>query len=62
MNRKATKTLGKISAPFGKQIDFEEICLENNVSLLRVRVKEGQRFTVIDLDPGHRRCLATYHG
>ena len=51
MNNDVSKNLGRISAPFGKQIDFEAICLENNVRFLRVRVKEGQRFTVIDLDP-----------
>ena len=51
MNNDVSKNLGRISAPFGKQIDFEAICLENNVRFLRVRVKEEQRFTVIDLDP-----------
>ena len=51
MNKDVKKTLGSISAPYGKRIDFEAICLEDNVRFLRIRVKEGQRFTVIDLDP-----------
>ena len=28
-----------------------EVLLENDVTFLRVRIKEGSRFTILDLDP-----------
>ena len=51
VTKQKTRNLSKILAPFGKQIEFEEVILDNDVTLLRLRIKEGSRFTVIDLDP-----------
>lgn len=45
------RSLGKFEAPFGKQVEMLDVTMENNVRLLRVRIREGSRFTVMDLDP-----------
>lgn len=51
MSNETTKSLDKFDAPFNKQIELIDVSMENDVSFLRVRIKEGSRFTIIDLDP-----------
>jgi hypothetical protein len=45
--------LGKISVPLGgQQIELQQIDhTEGGLSLLRVRIREGKRFTIFDIDP-----------
>ena len=45
--------LGKISVPLGgQQIELQQIDhAEGGLSLLRVRIREGKRFTIFDIDP-----------
>jgi hypothetical protein len=42
--------LGEIEAPYGKQVIFKDITYDNGFKLLRIRIKEGKRFTDMDLD------------
>ncbi len=42
--------LKTIEAPYGKKFVFQEVVYENGTSILRMRIREGNRFTVIDLD------------
>lgn len=51
MSDETTRPLDRFPAPFGKQVELQEVALENDVTLLRVRIREGSRFTVMDLDP-----------
>jgi len=44
------KEIGEIEAPYGKQITFKEITYDNGFKLMRLRIKEGKRFTDMDLD------------
>ncbi|MCL4747860.1 MAG: hypothetical protein KJZ83_20990 [Burkholderiaceae bacterium] len=37
-----------------QQVDYE---VEGAMSLLRIRIREGRRFTVFDVDPGSARAL-----
>ena len=46
-----TESLAKIAAPFAKEVELLDVTLENDVNLLRVRIREGRRFTILDLDP-----------
>ena len=46
-----TKHIKKLTAPFAKQVEIMEVLLENDITFLRVRIKEGSRFTILDLDP-----------
>jgi len=45
------RPLDDFEAPFGKRVELFEVTLENDVRLLRVRIREGTRFTTLDLDP-----------
>jgi len=38
-------------APYGKEIKLQRVELENSdFELFRIRIKEGKRFTMLDLD------------
>lgn len=45
--------LGKFSVPLGgQQIELQQIDhAEGGMSMLRVRIREGKRFTIFDIDP-----------
>ncbi|MBI3370250.1 MAG: hypothetical protein HY017_00655 [Betaproteobacteria bacterium] len=49
--------LQKFVVPLGgQQIDLQEaVHVEGGMSLLRVRIREGKRFTVFDIDPASAR-------
>jgi len=38
-----------IEAPYGKQIVMQNVAYENGTRILRMRIREGNRFTVMDL-------------
>ena len=46
--------LAKIKVPLGGQdIELQQIDhVEGGMSLLRIRIREGKRFTIFDIDPG----------
>lgn len=44
-------TMDSIQAPYGEVIELRQIIHDTGVPLLRVLVREGERFTRIDLDP-----------
>lgn len=48
-----TRELLKIKVPLGSQeIELHQIDhVEGGMSLLRVRIREGKRFTIFDIDP-----------
>jgi uncharacterized protein DUF6967 len=48
----STKTrIETIAAPYGREIRLDEVAFESGMSLLRVTIREGRRFTILDLDP-----------
>jgi len=49
------RSLDRFPTPFGKEVEIFEVAAENDVWLLRVRIKEGSRFTVLELDPATAR-------
>ena len=40
----------EVDAPFSKKMTFQKVEYENGFQFLRLRIKEGKRFTIIDLD------------
>ncbi|OGS91075.1 MAG: hypothetical protein A2Z95_05405 [Gallionellales bacterium GWA2_60_18] len=52
--------LARIKVPLGSQeIALQQIDhAEGGMSLLRIRIREGKRFTVFDIDPGTARQWA----
>jgi len=52
-----TTTLEKFRVPLGNQeIELQQIDhVEGGMSLLRIRIREGKRFTIFDIDPATAR-------
>ena len=50
--------LGKFELPYGKEARIEEIVFEGGMKLLRLRLREGKRHTVIELDATSARQWA----
>ena len=42
--------LNKFIAPYGKEVTLENVVYENDMRVLRVHIREGNRFTVMDID------------
>jgi hypothetical protein len=43
--------LSRIEAPWSKEILLQQVEYEGGVRMLRLRIREGKRFTILDLDP-----------
>ncbi|MGB5293241.1 MAG: hypothetical protein WBN41_17490 [Lysobacterales bacterium] len=42
--------LKEFSAPYGKEVKLENVDYENGMRVLRIHIREGNRFTVMDID------------
>jgi len=42
--------LKKFSAPYGKEVTLENVAYDNGMRVLRIHIREGNRFTVMDVD------------
>jgi hypothetical protein len=42
--------LTKIDAPYGRKVVLENVEHESDMRMLRIRIREGSRFTVLDID------------
>jgi hypothetical protein len=48
-----TETVTKLDqfiAPYGKEVSLENVDYENGMKVLRIHIREGNRFTVMDID------------
>ncbi|HMN70817.1 MAG TPA: hypothetical protein PKA55_02985 [Rhodoblastus sp.] len=54
--------LGAIQAPYGRELRLEELRFETGMRILRVTIREGHRFTTLDLDPERAREVAAALG
>ena len=45
----ATK-LDKFTAPYGREVTLENVDYENGMRVLRIHIREGNRFTVMDIN------------
>ena len=50
MNDETVAELRKITAPYGRDIGLYTVEHESGLSLLRIRIREGNRFTILDID------------
>ena len=50
MARENISELAKLEAPFGQEITLQDIMHESGLQMMRIRIKEGSRFTIIDVD------------
>ena len=53
-----TETLGELELPWAKQASIQEITYEGGMAMLRVRIKEGRRFTDVEMMPDDAAKLA----
>lgn len=58
MNEEVT-LLGEILAPYGRQIKVEDVAYDNGMHVLRLRIREEKRFTVLDINPETARDWAS---
>jgi hypothetical protein len=45
------RELAEIVAPYGRRIRLDEIAYESGMTLLRLTIREGGRFTILEIDP-----------
>lgn len=50
MTDETVKELTRIDAPYGRKIVLESVDHASGLRLLRIRLREGSRFTVLDID------------
>ncbi len=43
--------LDQFTAPYGREVTLENVDYENDTRVLRIRIREGNRFTVMDINP-----------
>ena len=44
------KQLDKFTAPYGREVTLESVDYENGMRVLRIHIREGNRFTVMDIN------------
>jgi len=42
--------IARIDAPYRRQVVLQDVAHESGLKLLRVRIREGTRFTILDID------------
>ena len=50
MSDETVTPLTKIAAPYGREVVLESVEHESDLRMLRIRIREGRRFTVMDID------------
>ncbi len=44
--------------PYGRKLNFKEVTQADGFALLRMTIREGRRFTIIDLDKNSAKALS----
>ena len=50
MTQETINELAKIDAPFGREVILQDVTHESGMRMMRIRIKEGSRFTIMDID------------
>jgi hypothetical protein len=50
MNEPVRTNRADIVAPYGREVRLEDAAYESGMRLLRVRIREGRRFTIMEID------------
>ncbi len=50
--------LETLSAPYGRQVQLDDVRFESGMRLLRMTIREGMRITVLDIDAPTALALA----
>ena len=46
-----TRTMESIDAPFGEVVELRQILHDSGIPLLRIIIRDGERYTKIEVDP-----------
>lgn len=52
------KDICRIEAPYRREVVLQDALFDSGMRLLRVRIREGHRFTLLDIDAETARALA----
>ncbi len=50
MSDETVTELDSFPAPWGREVKLQAVLHESGLRMLRIRIKEGSRFTVMDID------------
>ncbi len=50
MSDETVTALDEIAAPYGRKVTLEGVEHESGLRMLRIRIREGSRFTIMDVD------------
>jgi Family of unknown function (DUF6967) len=50
MSDSVKKPLKTIAAPYGRHIRLDDVAYESGLKLLRVTIREGARYTILEID------------
>jgi len=50
MSDETVTTLTRIDAPYGRKLVLESVEHSDDMRMLRINIREGRRFTVLDID------------
>lgn len=50
MSGETVTRLERFQAPYGREVELQDVLYESGLRLLRLRIREGTRFTIMDLD------------
>ena len=59
MSNETVTALTKFDAPYGRKVVLESVEHESDLRMLRIRIREGSRFTVLDIDEETARRWST---
>jgi hypothetical protein len=51
MTDEVVQDIAKLDAPFGREILCQDIVYDSGLQMMRIRIREGNRFTILDIDP-----------
>ncbi len=50
MSDETVTALDEFAAPYGRKVTLEDVAHESGLRMLRIRIREGSRFTILDVD------------
>ena len=50
MIKETVTPVDRFDAPFGREVVIQDVLHESGMRMLRIRIREGKRFTIMDVD------------
>ena len=50
MSAEVVNALDAFAAPYGREVTLQSVEHESGLRMLRIRIREGHRFTILDID------------